>query len=184
MRFINTYHHMKTLSFRIQFIIIILSLSAYLLSCTTDKESQLKNNITQLEQVLVEKNEGIIDGKLAANMILAYTEFVDEFPEDQQSPDYLFKAADVSINVFHSQQTIKLFNRVINEYPKDKRAAQALFLKAFTFDNYMQEYDSAKIYYEEFLIKYPQHSFANDAEMSLENLGKSPEEIVKGFDNK
>jgi len=175
---------MKTLSFRIQFIIIILSLSTYLLSCSRDKESQLKDNITQLEQVLVEKNKGVIDEKLAANMILAYTKFVNEFPQDQQSPDYLFKAADVSINIFHSQQTIKLFNRVINEYPKDKRAAQSLFLKAFTFDNYMHEYDSAKIYYKEFLVKYPKHSFANDAEMSLENLGKSPEEIVKGFENR
>jgi len=174
---------MKNLSFINQFIVIIFSLSVFLSSCTADKESQLKNNITKLEKVLVDENKGVIDTKLAANMILAYTEFVDEFPQDQRSPEYLFKAADVSINVFHSQQTILLFNRVLNEYPEDKRAPQALFLKAFTFDNYLHEYDSAKIYYEEFLVKYPQHSFANDAKISIKNLGKSPEEIVREFDN-
>lgn len=151
------------------------------MSCTTDRKTQLNDNIKQLETILFEENSGVIDKKMAANMILAYTQFVNEFPKDQQSPIYLFKAADVSINVFHSQQTINLFNRMLSEYPHDTKAPQALFLKAFTFDNYLQEYDSAKIYYQEFLIKYPKHSFANDAEMSIKNLGKSPEEIVKGF---
>jgi len=172
---------MKNNSFKLQSTFVILTLLTLLSSCALDNKAQLKENIDQQEQILFEENKGIIDKKMAANMILAYTQYVDNFPEDEQSPDYLFKAADVSINIFHSQQTINLFNRLLNDYPNNDKIAEVLFLKAFTFDNYMQEYDSAKIYYQAFLSKYPKHNFAKDAKMSMENLGKSPEDIVKGF---
>ena len=172
---------MKNNAFKLQTAFLIFTFIALLSACTPDNKAQLKRNIDQQEQILFEENKGVIDKKMAANMILAYTLYVDNFPKDEQSPIYLFKAADVSINIFHSQQTINLFNRMLNEYPNNAKIPEALFLKAFTFDNYMQEYDSAKIYYHEFLAKYPKHNFANDAEISVKNLGKSPEEIVKGF---
>jgi TolA-binding protein len=36
--------------------------------------------------------------------------------------------------------------------------------------------------YEAFLKKYPNDDFADDAQFLLKNLGKSPEEIIKGFE--
>jgi len=35
--------------------------------------------------------------------------------------------------------------------------------------------------YREFLQKYPNHEFADDAELSLKNLGKTPEELLEQF---
>lgn len=150
-------------------------------SCKTDTKEQLSAQIKDMEQQLFENNKGVIDSKEAANIINLYCKFADGFPEDERSASYLFKAADVSINVFHSPKTIELFDRVITEYPEFEKAPQALFLKAFTYENYLNDLEEARASYELFLLKYPDHSFANDAQVSLDNLGKSPEEIIKAF---
>lgn len=153
------------------------------MACSTENKNNLEAQIQSLEKQLFEDKKGVINKKDAANMIHLYLEYVKENPEKEKAPVFLFKAADVSINAFHSEQTIKLFDQLLKEYPEYEKAPQVLFLKAFTFENYLNQIDSAKANYELFLKKYPQHDFANDAEVSLNNLGKSPEEIIKSFSN-
>lgn len=153
----------------------------FLTGCQTDSKEQLVNQIQKLEEQLFENQKGVIDTKEAANIINLYTKYADDYPQDNKSASYLFKAADVSINVFHSPKTIELFDRVIQDYPDFEKAPQALFLKAFTYENYLNDMGKARAAYELFLHKYPDHSFANDAQVSLDNLGKSPEEIIKAF---
>ncbi len=46
----------------------------------------------------------------------------------------------------------------------------------------LRDLDECKKYYEEFLEKYPESDFADDAEMSLKNLGKTPEELIMEFE--
>lgn len=156
-------------------------LFALLISCNNEPKNDLESQIAKMENELYEQKEGVINKKEAANMIHLYLAFVKENPQSEKAPEFLFKAADVSINAFHSEQTVRLFNQLINDYPNYEKAPQALFLKAFTFENYLNEMDSARINYELFLKKYPEHSFANDARVSLNNLGKTPEEIIKSF---
>lgn len=160
--------------------LIVLSV-LFLPSCQQSEENNIENQIKDLEKKLFEQKDGVISKKDAANIIHLYLTFVKENPKSEKAPDYLFKAGDVSINVFHSKQTIQLFNQLLAEYPQFEKAPQALFLKAFTFENYLNEIDSARANYELFLQKYPKHTFANDAQVSLSNLGKSPEEIIKSF---
>ncbi len=117
-------------------------------------------------------------------MIHLYVDFADTYPKDSISPYYLFKAADVSVNTFHSDESIALFNKLLKNYPDFEKAPHALFLKAFTYENYLHQLDSAKASYQLFLAKYPNHAFANDAKISLDNLGKTPEEIIEGFNKK
>jgi len=160
---------------------IILIASIIFIACKNEKNNDLEGQIQRLEKKLFDEKDGVINKKEAANMIHLYLAYVKEDPNSDKAPAYLFKAADVSINTFHSDQTIKLFNQLLHDYPNYKKAPQALFLKAFTFENYLNQTDSARANYELFLKKYPNHDFANDAQVSLNNLGKTPEEIIKAF---
>jgi len=162
-------------------ILLILLSTLTFFSCKPNIRQEKISRINELEKTLFETKKGVIDKKEASNMIYAYTQYANAFPGDSASVNYLFKAADVSINTFHSQQTIALFNRILNDYPNYSKAPQALFLKAFAFENYLSQLDSAKANYTLFLQKYPNHPFANDAQISLDNLGKTPEEIIKEF---
>ena len=59
-----------------------------------------------------------------------------------------------------------------------------MFLKAFTFDNDLKDYENARKYYEEFLAKYPNNEFAESAKFLLDNLGKSDEELRQIIEQK
>lgn len=165
----------------IKLVVIAFASIFIFISCKANLKKEKQNRIQELEVSLFQEKNGVIDKKEAANMIHAYIEFVDAFPNDTLSPQYLFKAADVSINTFHSTETIALFNRILKDYPDFQKAPQALFLKAFAYENYLMQLDSARSSYNLFLKKYPEHAFANDAQISLMNLGKSPEEIIQAF---
>jgi TolA-binding protein len=88
------------------------------------------------------------------------------------------------MNMRRPQATIALFDRIINEYPDYEKSPSALFLKAFVYEDQLQDLENAKHYYELFLEKYPESEFADDAEVSLQNLGKSPEELIREFEEK
>lgn len=163
-------------------------LSFSLLSCNTktstvDKQAK-KERITQLEEQLFKVADGVADKKAAAEMIDAYQDYADSFPQDSLSPHYLFRAADISLNVFHSDATIRLFDKIMTSYPQFEGVGHILFFKAFTYDYYLNQKEEAAIYYHQFLKQHPKHPFAKDAEISLQQLGKSPEEVLKEFTNK
>jgi hypothetical protein len=49
---------------------------------------------------------------------------------------------------------------------------------------HIQKYEDASRYYRLFLKKYPNHPLAKDAKISLDNIGKTPEDLVKEFELK
>ena len=138
--------------------------------------------IKDLEDSLFNAETNTLDKKKAVELSRLYEQWALENPDDEKAPDYLLKAADVSMNMKNPRRTLGLFDQILNNYPQSKFASTALFLKAFVYDDQMHDYVNAGKYYSEFLEKYPESPFANDAEASLKNLGKSPEELVKEFE--
>jgi hypothetical protein len=53
-----------------------------------------------------------------------------------------------------------------------------LFLSGFIYNNDLRQLDSAKIVYETFLKKYPDHELAASARFELETLGKDPSQTL------
>ncbi|GIV45488.1 MAG: hypothetical protein KatS3mg036_0306 [Ignavibacterium sp.] len=43
----------------------------------------------------------------------------------------------------------------------------------------LKDYKRAEYYYKKFLKAYPDHELASSVKVELDNLGKSPEEILK-----
>jgi TolA-binding protein len=127
---------------------------------------------------------GLIETKFVDELINAYVSFADQFPEDSLSPGYLFKAGDVAMNTNRSNKAIELYDRIIDDYNDYRKAPEALFLKGYVYENNLGRLDKAKAIYEEFLQKYPDNDFADDAEVSLKYLGKSPEELIEIFQRK
>ncbi len=69
----------------------------------------------------------------------------------------------------------KLF---VEKYPEMQPGAVSLFLVGYIYGNNLLVYDSAKIFYEQFLMKYPSHDLAPTVQLELQTLGKSPQEVL------
>lgn len=174
--------------FTILFVILVIALSGCQgpESKTTEEKAEMsiEESITVLEEKLFNSSSLRLDRRKAIELIGLYEHFVRIYPQDEKAPEYLFKAADISMNMRRPHATIALFDRIINEYPDYNKSSSALFLKAFVYEDQLQDYENAKYNYELFLSKFPDSEFADDAEVSLKNLGKSPEELIKEFEDK
>ena len=120
--------------------------------------------------------------KQATELLDLYIEKAEKDAAGDEAPDYLFKAAELAMNLNNTQQALELYNKIIYTYPDYEKTPECLFLMAFIYENTLQNYGKAKELYEMFIEKYPDHDFADDAKFSLQYLGKSPEELMKEFE--
>jgi outer membrane protein assembly factor BamD (BamD/ComL family) len=157
----------------------IISLSA----CQSQRNKSLEA-IKQLETELKANSNKPVSAELATKMIDAYLFFADNFPQDSLASEYLFKAGDVASGTHQSTRAVELFTKVYEKYPDSKRGPYALFLKGFVYETQLSDFFKARQAYETFVARYPAHPLANDVKFSLENLGKSDEELIKGFEDK
>jgi TolA-binding protein len=152
---------------------LICMLMAVMAACTSPKEKALKE-IKGLEQ-----NDSAFSEALMSEIKAKYLAFAASYPDDEASPLFLLKAAQHSIVLNQPQEAIELLGQVIEKYPKTNFAEEALFLQALTYENNMNDLAQAKEKYELFLKSYPKAELANEAKLAIENLGKSPEEIIE-----
>jgi TolA-binding protein len=102
-------------------------------------------------------------------------------PEAEDSPDKLYKAAEVARSVRAFDKALGLYEIIHERYPDHEKSAQALFMQAFTLDSDMKQIDRAREKYEAFIAQYPEDDFVDDAQVLLENLGKDDEAIIEAI---
>jgi TolA-binding protein len=148
------------------------------------EKRKMEKNIKVMEDSLFSETKGMIEMDKTQTLVDAYLRFADKYPSDTNAPGYLFKAGDISMNLLDPNKAIQIFDRIMAEYPQFEKLPHCLFLKGFIYENELKNLDKARQIYQEFLVKYPNHDFADDVQISLDNLGKSPEDLIKQFQEK
>ncbi len=165
---------------------VLALISAVLLlssACSSPKE-KAENKIKKTENKLFSNAKKPVEKTATDALIKSYIDFAHKYPKDSNAVNYLFKAADLSMNTSGPKQAVDLFDEIMKNYPDYSKVPQCLFLKGYIYENYLNSLAKAKEIYTEFLKKYPDDDFADDAQASLNNLGKSPEELIKEFEAK
>jgi len=160
-------------------IIALFALAMMLVACGNDDPAK---RIEKLEKQVF-STEKAVDPVVASDLVSAYCDFADANPNDAMAPEYLFKAVDVSMNLNEPQRTIFIIDKLLKDYPEYPRTQAALFVKAFIFETRYGNLNMAKKIYEQYLEMYPDGEFAEACMASIENLGLSPEELVKKFES-
>jgi tetratricopeptide (TPR) repeat protein len=100
---------------------------------------------------------------------------------DDEVQKSLFNAANMSLATKNYAQALAIYDYVLT-HPNDfSKVPTALFLKGFTYDEHLKNFDEAKKHYKDFLEKYPEDGYADSVKSSLKNLGKTAEEIIESF---
>jgi outer membrane protein assembly factor BamD (BamD/ComL family) len=161
----------------------IILVFAILTGCSPSREKSVKT-IKSLETSLFSPSATGFDKVKADSLLTAYESFIKHFPEDSLSLKFTFKAANLCMNMGDGQKAIELFDKVIEKYPDDPKAAISMFFKGYIYENQVKNLDKAKEIYLQFIEKYPNNDFTKDARIALQNLGKSPEDMVREFEEK
>ncbi len=124
------------------------------------------------------------DSNKAQNLVNAYSDYAAAFPQDTLTANYLFKSAEVLRSLRKFDDAVNIYQQIGKDYPNYEKAPHSLFLLGFSYENDMKRLKDAEQVYKQFLAKYPSHELADDVQFSLNNLGKSPEEIIKEFERR
>ena len=161
--------------------LLVLFMAIAIISCGPSSK-QDASMIKEKEEALFSADEGFVDKEKALELVDMYVNYTDSYPADSMAVEYLFKAAEFCLNLGEGQRAITLYDRVINEYPDFRKVPECLFLKGYVYENYLGDLENARLIYTEFIETYPDNEFADDAKVSIQNLGKSPEELIKEFE--
>lgn len=162
----------KTINSSITLLFILL-----VISCGPSIEEK-RQEITNLETEMKSKEMAFADTVLTTKAVSSYLDFVTMHPSDSLSPVYLFKAGNISAQKGDVRKATEIFEKLVSEYPEHKDAPMALFLQGFIHETMSSDFKAAKVSYERFLKMFPKHERASDVRFSLDNLGKSPEELL------
>jgi tetratricopeptide (TPR) repeat protein len=93
----------------------------------------------------------------------------------------IYQQNNISEIRFNESQSIaqKYFYQVYQKYPESSEAAKSLFMSAYLLANELKNFDEATKQYILFIEKYPDNELVTSAKIELENIGLSPEEILK-----
>ena len=129
---------------------------------------------------LMSKARGLEEDEQPADAVLLYEQLVRDHPDASEAPEALFRSAAL----YYKEQRDLLkaattYELVCEKYPESEFAHRGLFIAAFTYANELGNLERARVAYEKYLRDYPDSSMASTAAFELENLGKSPEELLQ-----
>ena len=161
-------------------IFVLLSLALMLLSCG---EKMSVEKINELESKVFAK-DAVLSSENVIQLVDAYLLFAKQNPNDQQTPEFLFKALDVAvgINAEGPQKAINIADVLIEKYPDFEMTPMAMFIKGFVYENMIGDLQNAEMTYRQFIEKYPNNPMVEDVKATLENLGLTPEELIRKFE--
>jgi outer membrane protein assembly factor BamD (BamD/ComL family) len=166
-------------------LLFLFSISLFLLVSCTNKRDKITKDIQQKESKLFSGGNAYnLKTPEVQCLIDKYELFANTFPDDTASAGYLYKSADLYIGIKNYKAAAKSYEKVIHDYPKYSKMSYCIFLAGFNAENNLHDIEMAKKYYTLFLQNYPNASMANDVQFSLQNLGRSADDIVKEFEEK
>ncbi len=156
-------------------VIWIFVLSVLVISCSkTSDEDLYKLGIEELKNNNIEQ------------AYKYFEQLVDEHPQSELAAESLFlmadilqnKPADKEIQIENYKKSVELYLKVQYDFSNSEKAPQALFMAGFVASELLKDYDAAAMHYKRFIKIYPDHELAVSVREEINNLGKTPEEIL------
>ncbi len=158
---------------------LVLLALAFLASCGNNSGQK---TVEQLEKIVI--NEDLsLNREVAAELITAYADFANNNPDDAKSPDCLFKALELAVNMKDAENSMQILDKLQNNYANYEKTPTAIFMTAsLVCEDILGDYGKANSMYEKIVKQYPESEWATTAEQAMKNLGKTPEELIREFE--
>lgn len=148
----------------------------FIVACNSNKD---RDTFNEAEKKFEEKkySEALADYKLV----------IDEYSSSDYAAKSLMKVGSIYqmfllqniSNEESNKKAVEFYRELYKKFPNSADAPKALFMSGFILANNLNQFDEAKITYQTFLDKFSKNELVAQVKMELENLGKTPEEILQ-----
>jgi len=135
------------------------------------------------DQLMAKAETAAADSTKSDEAEALYTQFLVRFPKNERAPEACKKQAIILQQQGKMRQAIDAYNRLWKDYPASEYGAEAHFMIAFIYEEYLQEYDQARDFYQRVIDRYPDSELAASAKRLLPHVGRAPEEWVQFQDS-
>jgi hypothetical protein len=141
----------------------------------------LDSSLQHYRNKMVDKEQKLTNPQAVEHM----TDLIDGYvlalggSDELRKAELEFEAANANKAISNFARAVSFYNSVAQQKADLQKAANSQFMMAFVFENDMNSLPQAKIAYETFIKNFPDNEMADDARMSLKNLGKTPEQMLK-----
>jgi tetratricopeptide (TPR) repeat protein len=133
---------------------------------------------------ITDNKTGRLVPSVAKEYIALTQNYAQALPDDPKSPELLYKSAEIARSIGAYEQALSIYATIEGYFPNYEKASKALFMQAFTYAEDLNNPEQARKLYESFIAKYPNDDFVDDAQILLETLGKSDEEVFQKLQQK
>jgi len=148
-------------------------------SCGNSEQKALQK-VLQLERVLMLAEDVSSNEVLARKVLQEYTLFLELYPDADVAPELYFKSGEILKGLGQYLNAAKAFHQVHTKYKHTSIAPIALFQQADCFEA-MDQRKTAKNTYEEFINRYPNHPYTDQAQDMIKLLHFSDQELIQKF---
>ncbi|MBR5027627.1 MAG: tetratricopeptide repeat protein [Bacteroidales bacterium] len=160
-------------------ILLIAAAAILMFSCGNKHNRQADlDNITKYEDS-IDLQHSILSVETGTHLMDLYTNFASSYPEDSLAPVFWHRAAQVAANIHRPDLALQYLDTVTTKYTDYKDVAVCAFYKGFVLENVAGDIEHARAAYQDFIDQYPNDPLVKDAQISIENLGLSPEELLE-----
>ena len=158
--------------------LLFVLISLLLASCKNNPQ----NNIEQLEKKVINEDK-TLNTEVATELVAAYIDYANKNAEAEVTPDYLFNALELAVNMHDANKSLDILSKMENNYAQNEKTPTAIFMVASLIcEDVLGDYGRAKGMYEKIIQKYPDCEWVKTAEQAIKNLGKTPEELIREFE--
>ena len=142
----------------------------------------LLKQIADLEKELYASE--VLNETKANKIVALYQSYYQHYHRYAETPDFLFKAGEITENINQPYRAIDFYTHCYEEYPNFKFSAECLFRMANLYDYKLNNYLKAKALYEEVKEQFPKSQMAKDADAAIKLMSESDQEMIREFEKK
>ncbi|CAN5259184.1 hypothetical protein BH09BAC5_BH09BAC5_21290 [soil metagenome] len=171
-------------------ILVTIFISSFLISCQSAEEKaaeKAKQDSLAACVVhdrflhLVDSSETVMkadknyDQRNAMGTLKAYNDFVQKYPTDTMTDEYLFRASDLAQGAKQYTQAAEYLETILANHKDYRKYRIACFTAAYIYDSYLEEVnhgdDRAKQLYQFVIDNYPNTSEAEQSKILITKVG-------------
>ena len=157
--------------------LLIILIAFVFISCSSKKSD---------EELFTEAKTNTEEGKIP-EAVASYEELLKEYHDSKAAPEALTNLAAIYQNKLVKNisetealvEAAKLFRQIYDDYPESEFAPMGLFMAGFVLANELNMYNEATETYNLFMEAFPDNELAASAKEELDNMGLTPEEILR-----
>ncbi len=154
----------------------VLFILALIIGCNSHKDKEIFDS--------AEKN---FNSKNYIKAIAEYEQVINEYASSDYAEKSLLKVGSMYQMLLvpnisretSNTKAVQFYKKLFVDFPKSPDAPRAIFMAGFILANDLNKFEEAKSAYKTFLEKFPNDPLTPQVKVELENVGKTPEEILE-----